>query len=313
MMTDHPFDPSSISDPYKEIYKIDTGNVFCDLQQKWKDYDQSFLLSEVQNAYVTTLSYKKIFRPIAMEKKEWEKAVHDLERQYLTESRRIADSDDAFPFTDFFLVKSKGETQVIDYSSACVLDLQDAAFRLFFSLQLTLTDILEVKSFLAFHLQTTFEEDEKAFTQYLADCQKKYSLLFNEIYTQEIKEFINALQESQIELKMGIEGSDDADGKSEYTLNRQVLLMYYLFQKLNVTRATSNLTDMARIIQGLTGRQLNAKDVRNTEIYKRLANPLKDKTKGAFQEDLIFVRNIFEKLGLVDIAEKISAEIRFKE
>jgi hypothetical protein len=98
-------------------------------------------------------------------------------------------------------------------------------------------------------------------------------------------------------------------GNPEFTTSRQVLAMHYLFEHCNVVNVDT--TEKARFIQFLTGREINAKNIGNTNIYKKLKSPFPQSEKTLIN-DLQFIRTYFEKLGLIEIVSKINKEIGTK-
>lgn len=96
----------------------------------------------------------------------------------------------------------------------------------------------------------------------------------------------------------------------EFTLARQVLATNYLLDYAGVKNV--DITAKAKFIQFLTGKQLGAKSIHNTEIYKKLRNPF-PANEAALTKDLQFIRNYFEELGLTPIVVKINKELGSKE
>ena len=92
----------------------------------------------------------------------------------------------------------------------------------------------------------------------------------------------------------------------EFTLARQVLAIHYLLSHFGAS--DYDKTNVARFIQFLTGKELGAKNIVNTNIYKRLKNPF-PKDNRTLKADLAFVRDHFEKIGLPDLALKLTKEI----
>ncbi|MBL0191164.1 MAG: hypothetical protein IPQ18_07430 [Saprospiraceae bacterium] len=95
------------------------------------------------------------------------------------------------------------------------------------------------------------------------------------------------------------------------TLHQQFLIFHYLFIHLNIRRNTIDKTEIARFIQFATQKQLEAKHIKNTKIYKLVDNPFNgyQKEKGTTQTNLQKVRELFENIGLKEIAELVSKDI----
>lgn len=90
------------------------------------------------------------------------------------------------------------------------------------------------------------------------------------------------------------------------TLGRQVLAIHYLLEHCDIKNVDK--TAKARFVQLLTGRELGAKAIQNTTIYKKVSNPFSTDNK-TLNADLQFIRTYFENLGLNDISQSITNEI----
>ncbi len=89
--------------------------------------------------------------------------------------------------------------------------------------------------------------------------------------------------------------------KTDITLNRQFLALYYLLNEVDKEAFARNKSEIARFIQLLTGKSYD-------NIYKLTKNPIKDpadRTSKKYQSDIQFVKESFLKLGLNKIAQQI--------
>jgi len=93
--------------------------------------------------------------------------------------------------------------------------------------------------------------------------------------------------------------SDNLEKSKDFTTARQVLTVHYLLKFANVKNVDK--TEIARFIQFLTGKNFD-------NIYKKLQSPFKLNDK-SLREDLRFVRDYFERLGLFEIVKMINNEI----
>ncbi len=95
------------------------------------------------------------------------------------------------------------------------------------------------------------------------------------------------------------------------TLHQQFLVFHYLFKHLDIRTNEIDKTQIARFIQFATQKQLEAKKIQNTSIYKLVDNPFNGykKDNGTIQTNLQKVRELFESLGLKQIAEIVSKDI----
>jgi hypothetical protein len=92
---------------------------------------------------------------------------------------------------------------------------------------------------------------------------------------------------------------DKVEKSKDFTTARQVLAVHYLLKFANVKNVDK--TEIARFIQFLTGKNFD-------NIYKKLQSPFKLNDK-SLREDLRFVRDYFERLGLFEIVKMINNEI----
>ena len=103
-----------------------------------------------------------------------------------------------------------------------------------------------------------------------------------------------------------IENSVDESIKSkDFTTKRQVLALHYLLNEVGSKTGSVDRTVQARFIEFMTGKNY-------TSIYKALSDPLKglDNTKNISTiEDMEYVRNQFDKLGLENITNKIKGDM----
>ncbi|MCF8324587.1 MAG: hypothetical protein K9I84_06480 [Leadbetterella sp.] len=88
----------------------------------------------------------------------------------------------------------------------------------------------------------------------------------------------------------------------EYTPNRQVLAIYFLLHAAGVSNI--DLTQMAKFIQFVTRRNLGAKKIADTEIYKNI------KALKFLEKDESFLTEEFNKLNIKDDFLKFSTKIR---
>lgn len=95
------------------------------------------------------------------------------------------------------------------------------------------------------------------------------------------------------------------------TLHQQFLIFHYLLKHLEVSSNSIDKTQIARFIQFATQKQLEAKKIQNTSIYKLVDNPFNGykKEQGTTQTNLQKVRELFESIGLKTIAEIVSKDI----
>ena len=283
-------------------YDINSGYIFTELQYAFNNYSKEFLLDQVWEAYRKLVSNIPLISYSATEDEGAAGYIKNLEFRYKRDVANLSDLME-FPFPKYHLFYTGGEPIAVGmFEDRYVVKLEDPYFDLFFVLKMLQTDVMELQQFLQFQLQNSFQ-NQPDFVSFLKAVSSKYADLLEARHTPLIKDFIDNLSTKNVS------DVEDRSSNPDFTLNRQVLFMYYLLNKAGVEKTVVDTTEMARIIQGITSRQLGAKNIVNTDIYKRLKNPLKDNSKGSFKSDLVFVRNLFEKLSLNDVVDEINKEI----
>jgi hypothetical protein len=119
---------------------------------------------------------------------------------------------------------------------------------------------------------------------------------------EELKQYFKKEREA-IEPTQTVEESID---NPEHTARRQVLAIYFMMKELGIY-ANSDKTELARFIQFLTGKETNIKEIKNTNIYKYILNPLPLKEK-ALNNDLNYIREYFSKMDAANIIVSIDKE-----
>ena len=141
--------------------------------------------------------------------------------------------------------------------------------------------------------------------KFIENISLKYKEFLQEKYQPIAEQFFKTYKNEEVidEIK---------ETNKEFTTARQVLAITYLLNELNINRENTSLTEIAKFIQFLTGRETKALKINDTTIYKRVKQPL-SKTDNAVEKDLQFIRPFFEKLGLQSIINKLNKEIGSKE
>lgn len=88
----------------------------------------------------------------------------------------------------------------------------------------------------------------------------------------------------------------------------QVLAIHYLLKACGL-ESTEHITETAKLVQFLTGKEAGAKRIQDTNIYKKVRQPFKLKDKSVMQ-DLQTIRPLFVNLGLDKVVELIDHEIK---
>jgi hypothetical protein len=283
-------------------FDINSGEIFTELQNTYQNYSTDFLRKEVWIAYKKLVASVPIISFPDENDFEPKGYLQSQERLY-RQSQYGEVVNGLFPFHNSCIFYQGGEPVGLGYfEHRYTVKNTDPSFDLFFTLKVLQTDIIQIEKFLNYQLTQSFEENHIRYTSFLKVICLKFFELLEKKYNPFITDFI--------EQHLKDNKSDPQEIAPGYTLTRQVLIMHYLLKKAGVEmRAVVGITDVSRIVQGITSRQLGAKEISNTEIYKRLKNPLKGTSEIAFQKDLRFVRDVFEKLSLMEIVEEINKEI----
>jgi hypothetical protein len=161
-----------------------------------------------------------------------------------------------------------------------------------------------------------FEPQSMCYLDYLAAETGRRSFTEEDNLTAEQQQnFLNrafnllSLAQTHLYLSSSPAGSDDEligstekSGNREFTLRRQVLVMYYLDRAYNVSNG-SDRTHYAHLIELLTG-----KNYKN--IYDYVRNPFPDKTGSRIVDDLKYIKEYFVKLKQDQIITLIDKDIQ---
>ena len=151
-----------------------------------------------------------------------------------------------------------------------------------------------------FHYLATVS-DRTAFTHddYLTEEQHRHFLdcAFNLLSVEETHLYLSAPYPGNAD-----EPGDEKAGNKEFTLRRQVLVMYYLDKGLNISNGADR-TSYAQLIELLTG-----KNYKN--IYDYIRSPFPDKISPRLVDDLKYIREYFVKLRLEQIIILIDKDIQ---
>ncbi|THU34207.1 hypothetical protein FAM09_24625 [Niastella caeni] len=168
----------------------------------------------------------------------------------------------------------------------------------------TISDQYVLKS-----LQKGVEYAQKVYYYHLQnECRDRNNCALNETWERRI-----ALAEQLIEKlvpKVAVEdmNREETGGKNkDFTTARQVLALHYLLKQLGIN-IVDNPSSIAKFIQFLTGREVNANRIQDTTIYKKVVKPfnLNDKT---LKRDLEFIIPFFKEIGLMAAVKDIEDEI----
>ena len=97
--------------------------------------------------------------------------------------------------------------------------------------------------------------------------------------------------------------------KHQVTRNQQVLLYYYFLKMGGIDpRVDAHVSSCAELLHGLTGFPYN--EIGNSELYKKLKNPLDNASPKTVIKDLEYVLSVFKKLNHDRILLEIEKDIK---
>lgn len=82
--------------------------------------------------------------------------------------------------------------------------------------------------------------------------------------------------------------------------------MNFIFKAIGANN--TDKTEQARFIQFMTGKESGSSKIKNTTIYKKVCSPYKTNDK-EFKKDLLYIKPLFEKLGIVSVVDMINKEL----
>jgi hypothetical protein len=112
---------------------------------------------------------------------------------------------------------------------------------------------------------------------------------------------------TELEAKADATVEDDVS-ESKTSTALQVLIVHYLLKGYGV-ESTEFLTETARLVQFLTGKEGGVKRIQDTNIYKKVRQPFKRNDKTVLK-DLQVIRPFFVDLGLEKVVELIDHECK---
>ncbi len=159
-------------------------------------------------------------------------------------------------------------------------------------------------------MQKGIEYASKVYKYHLEkECEKPDNCRYNESWERRIAIAQNALDKTLATDKENDkveQQAQETNGNPEFTLSRQVLAIHYLLKQSGIDNIDK--TNIARFVQFLTNREVNAKSISDTRIYKTVRNPFSTSNKTLIA-DLQFVRKQFEDLQMPEITQLITKEI----
>lgn len=110
------------------------------------------------------------------------------------------------------------------------------------------------------------------------------------------------------EIESSAKSGDSRDKNKEFTVARQVLAIHYLL-KANGINPIDQPAEVSKFIQFVTGREVLAKRIQDTTIYKKVKSPFKLNDEELLK-DLTFISQFFQSMGLLEIVDAVNKEIQ---
>jgi hypothetical protein len=290
-------------------YQINIKTIIGLMNSNFGQFNREFLHNDFYYIVKYHLEEKNTLAtvPFTEENRDYLNSYKDRYKQDRLKSIDYAN----YPFPDYYLKEKKINNEyvfeIVELNSDCPVEKEDTNFDLFFAYQLALINIMEIDIFLDFHLVETFENNFTSFENFILKIIQKYKEILQDKRSPLIEHFLknNKTMQSTMDLP--------EKNNKEFTTARQVLAIHYLLKEIDEDNYRNiDKTEIARFIQFLTGRETGAKVITNTNIYKKITS-LYSKNDKTLEDDLQFVRNFFEKIGLQNIANQLSTEISKKE
>jgi hypothetical protein len=291
-------------------YRINTGTIVELMNSNFNQFNREFLHNEFYYMVKYHLDEKNTPAtvPFTEENRDNLNSYKDRYKQDRLKSINYAN----YPFPDYYLREKKINNErvfeIVEINSDCPVEKEDENFDLFFAYQLALTDIMEINNFLDFHLKETFENNLIELESFILRILIKYKAILEEKHKPLVdlylkKSFLKIetdMKNKEILVNDKIEENESnktmeeqTKAKSEFTIARQVLAIKYLLNVANSKINECDNTEIARFIQFLTGRELDNKVIKNTNIYKKVNINLQRPNKNTVK-DLQFIRTFLK-------------------
>ena len=136
------------------------------------------------------------------------------------------------------------------------------------------------------------------------ECNNTLNCALNQSWDRRIALAKDMLQRAQppTETKPEIESQPVNEKNKEFTTARQVLALHFIFEQLQIRSTEIDRSLKAKFVEFLT-----SKNYKN--IYDALENPFITKDKNFRFDDLKYIRDYFESLGLSEIVKGINNQL----
>ncbi len=178
-------------------YQIKTGEIYEHEYLNWKPGDNHKDLIEDME-----LKLLFLLQDNGLCGKSEETGHHELYEEKEKEfEQNIANlSDDRFPpFTYFYLSKTKSDCGdvnwiICDYGISYVIQRADEkpdVFEFFFAFKLRQVDLMQLDTFLGFHMKESYNNDKRSYFRFLTILVRKYQILYDEARIKTIDEWMD--------------------------------------------------------------------------------------------------------------------------
>lgn len=216
-------------------------------------------------------------------------------------------------------------------------------FCFYFALKMSQVDLMDIDLFLDYQLEVNFDNNMSEFTRFLTLLIRRYQAIdlekntfdkkhkfvketihreiISEILSKSVNEWVQLRLMSSIQHKAKQQNNDlqeqyngeiGVEEQKEHLTNSQwVLVFHYGYSFLtggSDPRASGNLTDFARFIH-LIGKKKPMLKPTSSEIYLKLQKSPNFKSDQYLIQDLIHVKDLFQKHGITGAAQLVDNEI----
>lgn len=273
-------------------FYLNSGDIYTDIVNNEEKYPRELI-------YDVELNLERLL---------WKKPIEAMELQYGdTYTNQVIEEDrinrerctnkEYWPFTWFFLRKVRGGLKLIEYNQPYIVKKKDTEyFDFFFAIKLFQVDIMDIRSFLQYHLKVNFKNVVGAFHIFLQDLLIKYrELLVTGKLEIIVEKFILSSKEDK-PFTLDPEEKVEAD----ITTSVQVLAIHYLLKAFK-PHTVYNYSAKARFIKMLTNKNYQ-------NIYTLVQKPLSTRVGNDRKNDRETIRKYFVDLGLNEVLEFISQD-----
>lgn len=288
-------------------FQINTGEMYTELTYQEENFSKDFIHEfelNLESIYSNIINNGDAIDFILLPANE----PYSLEKrneytQYVANWR-----SNSRPFTWFTIrsIPNSRDSALIEFVQSVIINRNenDKYFDFFFAARLRLTDILHLRKFLSFQLNNSFSNNIEEYTNFIQDLMVRYQNVLNdEGQNTVIKNFLSEVNDKLSDNKIDTLKDSNTNYKNpeDTKLSVQVLIIHYLLESIQ-ERLDISLAEKARFIKLLTGKSID-------NIKKLVSSPLAGKNKELRTRELTEVMQIFSKLNLDQVVQRIKKDL----